>query len=152
MTNFGMPGITYYQNIPLPSYKFACYLHPGNNPGPSTFQSMTVFRTPSSTLVMCDANSANNYGDCVTCITNNGNEGVYESLNNNNPASPRTYNVMYYGAGYNSQDEIQDRHAGKGSCLFLDGHAESVSWSDDHNIPASYTDSSMSKTWTRMPS
>jgi len=150
--NYGQPGVGYYQNTPLPSYKFASYMYPGDNPGPSTIQRMSIFRSLSSTMVMCDANSANNYGDCVAFITYNGGEGVYFSLNNNNPGGPRVYNVAYYGPGYNSQIEIQDRHGGKGSVLFLDGHADSVPWSEFvNNIPSGKDDTNMSRAWTRMP-
>jgi len=152
-TNLGQPGVGYYENRPLPAYKFACYMYPGNSPGPSTIQRMSIFKSYATTLLMCDANSANNYGDCVSYVTNNGSEGVYFSLNNNNPGGPRVYNVPYYGPGYNSQIEIQDRHAGKGSCLFLDSHAESLAWSEYvKNIPATKDDTDMSKRWTRMPS
>ena len=149
----GQPGVGYYQNRPLPSYKFAAYMYPGNSPGPSDMQRMSIFRSPATTLLMCDSNTANNYGDCVAFITFNGGEGVYFSLNNNNPGGPRVYNVAYYGPGYNSQIEIQDRHGGKGSCLFLDGHAESLPWSEfTSNIPAGKDDTDLSKRWTRMPS
>ncbi len=148
----GQPGIGYYENRPLPSYKFASYMSPGNNPGPSTMQRMAIFKTPAMTLLMCDSNAANNYGDCVAFITKNGHEGVYFSLNNNDPDAPRTYNVPSYGPGYNSQAEIKERHGGNGAALFLDGHAESVPWSEYvKNIPNTPDDGDMSRRWTRMP-
>jgi prepilin-type N-terminal cleavage/methylation domain-containing protein/prepilin-type processing-associated H-X9-DG protein len=145
--NMGKPGQPYYGGRPLPSYKFAGYLD--SSGGPSMMQKIGQFKLPASTMLMCDSNSANNYGDCVAYITNNGNEGVYFSLKNNAAlTTPRDYN----GTGYDTEAELKNRHRSKGSVLFLDSHAEAVTWKDYvANIAADKNDTNPAKRWTRMP-
>lgn len=146
--NTGEPSIPYYGNRVLPSYKFAVYMSDTGNTG-TTFQKIQQFKNTAGTLLMCDSNAANNYGDCVSVIRKNGNEGVYVSLiNTATLPNPRSYN----GPGYDSEKEVKERHQGKGSALFLDGHAESLPWIEfQRNIPAGTNDTDLSKRWTRRP-
>jgi prepilin-type N-terminal cleavage/methylation domain-containing protein/prepilin-type processing-associated H-X9-DG protein len=147
----GAPNIAYYQDRPLPSYKFALYKIPGAaSPFGTQIYKIQKFKRVSETLLMCDSNQQNNYGDCVCFINNNGNEGVYRSLiNPANLGAPRNYN----GQGYNSKTEIEVRHGGKSGTLFLDGHAESLAWSEyERNLLDSSTDPDESKRWTILTS
>ncbi len=101
---------------------------------------------------MADGASANNYGDTFCLITNNqatagpGQGTFFTGLNNSTAVtSPRNFN----GTGWNTQQELQDRHKGYGGVLFLDGHGEIVPWSDYlKNIPADLNDKDPTKTWT----
>jgi prepilin-type N-terminal cleavage/methylation domain-containing protein/prepilin-type processing-associated H-X9-DG protein len=154
--NMGNPGIFYYGNRQLPGYRFVVYWQQ-TGPGAGTVLSVyniNKFKRLSDVAVMADAASANNYGDTFCFVTNNrasagpGTGAFFTGLNNNAAvASPRNFN----GTGWNTQNELQERHKGFGGVLFLDGHADIVPWSEyEKNIPADPNDVDRTKIWTRM--
>lgn len=155
--NNGDAGIFYYGNRPLPGYRFVAYWRQNPSTGSGTvaqFQNISKFKRTGDVATMADAASANNYGDVFCFVTNNratagpGTGAFFTGLNNNVAvAYPRNFN----GTGWNTKQELIDRHKGYGGVLFLDGHAESVPYAEyEKNIPATPTDTDFSKIWTRL--
>jgi prepilin-type N-terminal cleavage/methylation domain-containing protein/prepilin-type processing-associated H-X9-DG protein len=150
----GLAGGPYYQNWPLPSYKFVWYANADASPITTSNSvrmqwRITQFKDTASKLLMCDSHSINNYGDFVTYI---GVVGVTQS-----GSAPKNLvgNTSARGSAdtrpYNTEQDLLDRHGGKGNVLFLDGHVENLPWSEwVNNIPATVADGEPHKKWTRM--
>jgi prepilin-type processing-associated H-X9-DG protein len=147
--NKGQPGVGYYGGRLLPGYKFGAYLPPPGSKQGSRYlvTNVKLFTDLADKLVMCDTDSANNYGDLAGVINHPGNQSIQIGINNTAAAGgPRNYN----GIGWNTQLALQNRHNGKGNILFLDFHVDTHVWNDYVlNIPSIETDTDMSKNWTR---
>jgi prepilin-type N-terminal cleavage/methylation domain-containing protein/prepilin-type processing-associated H-X9-DG protein len=89
-----------------------------------TYWKITEFKEVSNKLVMADGHfySGPQYGDQVACITANGTQTIYDGLINTSPGGGRT--------PWNTSVDLDQRHAGTGSVLFLDGHAEIKPWKE----------------------
>jgi prepilin-type N-terminal cleavage/methylation domain-containing protein/prepilin-type processing-associated H-X9-DG protein len=97
--------------------------------GPSVYRS-TAFRSPGSVLLMADADS--NSGASISTIDK---ELVVPSKNRD------------------AQRALKERHLGKGSVLFMDGHVEAHTWASYvANIPSTspVPASEVGKNWTKM--
>jgi prepilin-type processing-associated H-X9-DG protein len=148
----GRSGVFYYGNRPLPSYRFAAYISPPGGPPRLTIVKVSRFTDLANRMMMCDAATANNYSDLVSCIRHDGNQSIFVSLQNSGAGvpSPRNFN----GTGWDTQKELNDRHGGKGNVLFLDSHVDCVGWNDYvANIPAADNlppNVDLEKKWTRV--
>jgi prepilin-type N-terminal cleavage/methylation domain-containing protein/prepilin-type processing-associated H-X9-DG protein len=151
--NRGNGAANYYlPSMSLPAYKFVWYVKAsggpipgGTSPASSFTWKISQFKNTAEKLLMCDSNSLNNFGYFVSFIDGNDPGSGPKMLNGTAPGSP------FPSTQFSSKDEIQARHRGVGSVLFLDGHVGQHPWADFvKNLPATSNDTDLTKNWTRL--